>query len=91
MLCIEADEIEHMAALIDATGEYYVDNAIKTILMGVATSPPSQIMMARQTYLNMMSGYARTVERIFKEKLREAAKVADEEVTQYLIENGVIE
>ncbi len=85
------NEIAHLSELIASTNETYVDDAVKAILMSVATSPPSQLMLLRQTHLTLLADFANRIDSVFKAKIAEAEKAAGEEITQYLLERGITE
>jgi len=90
-LVFNAEQIRHLSPLVQGTDEMYVDDALYAVLMAVATSPPSQLMLNRQTHLTMLGEFVTTTDAIFKRKLKEAASEAEEAVTQHLIERGIIE
>lgn len=90
-LTFEESEIGLLAELVSATNEVYVDDALKILLIGLAHSPPSQLLMQRQSHLTLLGEFANTVDGIYKQKLAEAEKDAEAALTKHLLERGIIE
>ena len=91
LLRFDIADIDQLSAVVQHTGEYYVDDAVRSILMAVSTMPPSQLMGSREMLLTLRSQYARRVASVIKQKLKEADAALDEEIMQFLVERGIDE
>lgn len=90
-LAFEMHEIGHYTELMQSTNEMYVDEAIRSILTTHAMSPPSPFAIQRQSHMALLAGFADRIDAVYKRKLSEAEKEAGNEITQYLLERGIIE
>lgn len=91
ILKIDSSEIRHLAELIQSTGEVFVDDAIKVVLMGIASNPPSQLMMLREIHKNFLKEFTERIEGVYKRRLSDAEEEADTEIMKFLLERGVTE
>lgn len=86
------DDIEELSPLIQSTGEVWLAEAIKTILLTLTKDGiPSEFVFARETTLNLLSEYAKRTDSVFKRKLNEAFDEAAKSVSDYLLERGITE
>jgi hypothetical protein len=90
-LYFSTEEVGLLSELIQSTDEMYVNDAIKVILMGLTASPPSGLMMNRQSHLTLLGEYANIVDRVYRQKLRDAESEAESEIIKHLTERGISE
>lgn len=91
VLTFSDEESGLLSELIHSADEMYVDDAIKVILMGLTASPPSGLMMNRQSHLTLLGEYANIVNRVYRQKLRDAESEAEREIIKHLTERGISE
>lgn len=91
MVKFSLPEVHHLAPLFDSTEEYYVDDAIRALLMAMVQQPPSEFLFHRTALLNLKAEYAKHCEAVIKEKLREAVEKMDDGATHLLMERGITE